>query len=74
MEQRPTEINNSSDNREIILHFLKAGDLSSLSQEPVLCPYLKLDELGHITPSSFFKIILNIIFPFMPRSSKWSPS
>ena len=38
MEQGPTETNNSSDNREIILHFLKPGYLLPLSQEPVFCP------------------------------------
>jgi hypothetical protein len=74
MEQEPTETNNSSDNREIILIFLKPGDLLPLSQETVVCPYLKLDEFDHIIPSCFFKITLNIIFPFMPRSSIWSPS
>jgi len=74
MEQGPTETNNSSDNGEIILHLINPVDLLPRSQEPVVCPYLKLDEFGHIILSCFFKIALNIVFPFMPRSSIWSPS
>jgi hypothetical protein len=73
MEQGPTETNNSSDNREIILHFIKPSHLLQRSQEPVVCPYLKLDEFDHTILSCFFKFTLNIIFPFMPRSSIWSP-
>ena len=40
-------------------------------QIPTTCPYPDPDQFSPYPPSHILKIHLNIILPFMPRSSKW---
>ena len=44
------------------------------SQKPITSPYSKEARSSPCSPSHFSKIHFNIILPFTPRSSKWSPS
>jgi hypothetical protein len=43
------------------------------SQQPATYPYSETDEWSSHYLTHFSNIYFNIILPFMPRSSKWSP-
>jgi hypothetical protein len=55
-------------------HFMETEGSLPHSQGSAFCPYPEQARSSPCPPSHFFRFILNIILPSMPRSFKWSRS